>query len=264
MSRCSGGLQNASAEGAPSLTASQALLPSVASAHPLRRTASLSSAERSSAHRSWQITLRERLGTPGAAPGRDELPSLYNRPSITSAMRPVSGASRSCPPSTAGPSASIVAWFAQFRCESCGRIPLSLDAKFCAACGHSLEIKVPTELQAQVQAAQAQTAAVGSQAGKTKPLEEKQNSILQERQNGNSFREGDPLPRQRQDRVSKRGAVQRAAMAQLLAKRGYTDGGQGQARPPRQPGGKDWAARESQVALWLDNIKPRVSAKIMS
>lgn len=261
-----------SADGAPSATASQPLLPSVASAHPLRRSASLSSAERSTAQRHWQTTLQQRLGTPGQPPGRDELPSLYNRPSVTSAMRPVSGASRSAPPSTAGPSASIVAWFAQFRCSSCGRIPLSLDAKFCMACGNSLEIKVPTELQAQVQAAQAETAgktpAAGSQAGRTKPTQDRPMSVIHERPpNGTGAREGEPHSRHRQDRGNRRGTAQRAAMVQLLAKRGYMDGCQGQGKPPRQPGGKDkkdWVTRESQVAIWLDNIKPRVSAKMMS
>jgi len=252
-----------SADGLPSGTTSQPLLPSVTSAHPMRRSASLCSAERSTAHRRWQVTLRDRLGTPGEPPGRDELPSLYNRPSVASAMRPVSGASGSAPPSTAGPSASIVAWFAQFRCEKCGRIPLSLDAKFCAACGTNLAIKVPTEPQAQVQAAQAEAGkAVGSsQAGRSRPLEDQQKGVLHDRHHC------DPDPSQRPERISKKGVVERrdrAALATLLEKRGYMpDGSKGQGRPPRQPNGKDWAARESQVALWLGSIKPRVPNKMM-
>lgn len=255
MARGLGGTQNVSAQAAPSATASAPQLPSVSSVHPLRRAASFSSADRQSAQRHWQTTLRDRLGTPGEAPGRDQLPSLYDRPSYISAMRPPT--SNSAPPSTAGPSASIVAWFAQFRCESCGRIPLSLDAKFCSSCGYPLEIKVPTELQAQAQAA----AAGGSQASKAKPVEEKQNAT--------GAREGDVRLRARSFGAAHKGAdrrdraldaAQRAATG-LLAPRADRRMKGLPSRPSRAPEAGSqlpWSQRESQVALWLDNIKPRI------
>jgi len=137
---------------------------------------------------------------------------------------------------------------------------------------------VPTELQAQVQAAQAlaeakgKGGASGSQGGRLKPIEEKPNSLLLEKHSGIRAREGDPIPQQRPDRASRRGAKQRKELGLILAKRGYMDGdgckakldtGQGQGKPPKQSAGKDMFARESQVALWLGNIKPRVPAKAM-
>lgn len=257
-------------EAAPSATASQPQLPSVMSVHPLRRSASLSSADRTSAHRHWQSTLRERLGTPGEPPGRDQLPSLYDRPrpSVTSAMRPASCASRSVPPSTAGPSASIVAWFAQFRCESCGRIPLSLDAKFCSSCGHPLEIKLPSELQAQV--AQAQATASGGASplsrqsiGRVKPIQEEpsRTMVLPERHNSTNAREGDSRPRHRALCVIRKGTDRDGAEQQdlsgkaalLLARAGRSGKG---ARHPRPQGFN--TKKESEVAVWLGNIKPRL------
>lgn len=265
-----GGSQNASLEVCS--TASQPQLPSVASVHPLRRSLSLTSLDRTSAHRCWQATLRERLGTPGEPPGREELPSLYNRPSIASAMRPPSCASfHSAPPSTAGPSASIVAWFAQFRCEGCGRIPLSLDAKFCSSCGHTLEIKLPTELQAQVAALNA-GGGKGQSQSQSQPPPGKLKVILEEQ--SNAEREAKPAcnarVRQRHMGVARKGIDGAGKFDRLLvqSKAERSSKGPGrQSRPGvRSSGGreKDWAARESQVALWLDNIKPRAPMKPLS
>jgi len=128
------------------MSASQPALPSVSSLCERRRATSLSNTEQASAAARWEATLRERLGTPGQPPGRDVLPSLYDgsrrtqRPGA-SAMVPASGQSRcSAPPSTLGPSASIVAWFAQFQCEKCQKIPMSLEARFCCSCGEPLPL----------------------------------------------------------------------------------------------------------------------------
>lgn len=113
---------------------------SALSAYPLRRTFSMTSADKQGATRCWQVTLRERLGTPGRPPGIEELPSLYDP---KRERLPASGMSRSRTPSTVGPAPSIVAWFAQFRCEQCGRIPMSMDAQVCLQCGAELTIPVP-------------------------------------------------------------------------------------------------------------------------
>lgn len=236
----------------------------------MRRTASLSSIERSTAQRHWQTTLQERLGTPGQPPGRDELPSLWDRRSNNSAMRPMPCGSSV---STAGPSASIVAWFAQFRCESCGRIPLVLDAKFCMACGGPLEIKVPSELVAQMQALKPAPNASASQLSKAKPSQDRQPGPSA--REGRSLSLGAPHPPVRKGerappisaagmlvaRAERKGkAVKQAMLAEAAAANRLL--AQGPGRPPRPPPvGKDWAARESQVALWLDSIKPRMPMK---
>mmetsp|Transcript_108497 Transcript_108497/g.188378 ORF Transcript_108497/g.188378 Transcript_108497/m.188378 type:complete len:229 (+) Transcript_108497:140-826(+) len=225
-----------------SATASAPQLPAVSSVYPLRRTASLTSVDRSTAQRCWQSTLRERLGTPGHPPGRDELPSLYNRPSQISPNRPPSGISQSpsAPPSTVGPSASIVAWFAQFRCENCGTIPLALEARFCSSCGHSLSIVIPPEIAY----------------GKS---EENRSALNREapRDGGGPRREDGRRADGRRPRSSSRNAGPREE--QLIRAGAKLAAG----RPPRPPGPADgkhlpWAARESQVAVWLGNVKPRL------
>jgi len=131
----------------PAASASHPTLPSVASAHPLRRSASLTGTAKLSAAKHWEETLRERLGTAGEPPGRDVLPSLYDPRRKAAAAQAAAVArhstcSRSVPPSSIGPSASIVAWFGQFQCESCGKIPMSLEARFCCNCG--LPLPLPT------------------------------------------------------------------------------------------------------------------------
>lgn len=218
------------------LSASQANLPSVTSVYPLRRSVSLTSADRASAERNWQALLRDRLGSPGQPPGRDVLPSLYDRPerSRASADRPASRASGSQPPSTVGPSASIVAWFAQFQCEGCGRIPTSLEARFCFSCGQLLPLP---------------------------PLP------------GGASGAGSKVSGNAPKNLA---AVAAAAEAQADRRRGAREGGGSEAqptappapdrRPPRPPGKAadprkpqvPWSTRESQVAVWLGNIKPRM------
>jgi len=129
-----------------SASASNLSLPSAtASAWPARRCISLCSADRGDASQHWQTQLRHRLGPPGAPPGPDVLPSLYDKTTKSSGPAggcvAASGVSRtSAPPSTVGPSASVVAWFAQFRCASCSRIPTALDARFCFDCGQPLPL----------------------------------------------------------------------------------------------------------------------------
>eukprot|EP00439_Symbiodinium_sp_Y106_P066164 s3161_g10.t1 len=125
--------------GGPGSSASQPLLPSVSSAQPLRRRSSLSSRQRASAAELWEATLRQKLGTPGPAPPREALPSLYeHRPAVASKV------AQSVVPSTVGPSASVVAWFAQYQCTKCGQVPTSLDARYCHNCGAPLPLpRVP-------------------------------------------------------------------------------------------------------------------------
>mmetsp|Transcript_23472 Transcript_23472/g.54755 ORF Transcript_23472/g.54755 Transcript_23472/m.54755 type:complete len:240 (+) Transcript_23472:41-760(+) len=209
---------------------SQPRLPSVASTSPLRRVASLSSVERVSAIRQWEQTLKDRLGTPGPPLAADALPGLALRRSGLSALRPDSG---SAPPSTLGPSASIVAWFAQFRCTRCNQIPYVLDARFCAFCGEALPIPG--------------------------------NMLPAERPAVKTSLDDCPVPMA--TRTGGRGARPRQGQ--------HVDGGGGYAhartanhnRGPseRRRGGAvrgqrdelPWAAKESQVAVWLGNIKPR-------
>jgi len=124
-------------DGRGAATASQPVLPSVVSSYPLRRVVSLSSRQTGDAAKAWQETLHRRVGVPGDPPGRDTLPSLYDKQRRTIAA---SGVSRSAPPSTVGPSASVVAWFAQFQCQSCERIPTSLEDRFCSSCGQPLPL----------------------------------------------------------------------------------------------------------------------------
>mmetsp|Transcript_64095 Transcript_64095/g.198496 ORF Transcript_64095/g.198496 Transcript_64095/m.198496 type:complete len:242 (-) Transcript_64095:230-955(-) len=206
-------------------------LPSVSSAYPMRRAPSLSSREASSADAQWQTMLRGRLGSPGEPPGRDALPSLYDPDRAP--PRPASGMSRSVPPSSVGPSASIVAWFAQFQCESCGRIPTSLDARFCFCCGQPLPLpELPT------------TAAAGSACGSRPP---------DGRAANDAARSARPSPRAEPrdaPRARCRGKPPAAAPA----------------RPPRPPAASNadahpprlqWKDRESQCAVWLGNIRPR-------
>lgn len=127
------------------MSASQPTLPSVCSVQPLRRVASFSNDERRIIAGQWDDMLRQRMGTPGQPPGRDELPSLHDtRRKLAAASGKVSTAVCSVPPSSIGPSASIVAWFAQFACERCGKIPTSLEARFCCGCGESL--RLPSKL----------------------------------------------------------------------------------------------------------------------
>lgn len=109
----------------------------------LRRSTSLTSRQRVSAADHWEATLRRRLGTPGPPPQRDEVPGLYDAPRLPMVGVLASGASKSAP-STVGPSASVVAWFAQYQCTKCGQVPTSLEARFCHLCGESLPLpRVP-------------------------------------------------------------------------------------------------------------------------
>jgi len=118
---------------------SSPVLPSISSVQPLRRSASLTSRQRINAADCWEATLRRRLGTPGPPPPRDEVPGLYDAPRLPMASR----TSKSVP-STVGPSASVVAWFAQYQCTKCGQVPTSLEARFCHLCGESLPLpRVP-------------------------------------------------------------------------------------------------------------------------
>jgi len=231
--------------GGKTRSATSRALPSVSSVYPLRRTASLTSADRDSADRCWQDTLRERLGTPGKPPGAELLPSLYDP---KRERRPASGLSRSAPPSTVGPSASIVAWFAQFQCEHCGRIPMALDARFCFSCGQALPLPVPPASSLQAAgggggASQGARNAAGAEAA--------------------AAARAAAVPRSRSS-VGLRGPDNAAAggdRAEAMPKVPAS-------RPPRPkpPAGPPasgkppipWAARENQVAVWLGNIRPRL------
>lgn len=220
----------------PASSASQVNLPSVSSAYPMRRAASLSSLERNGAERAWEVTLRDRVGSPGPPPGRDVLPSLYDRGSQVGANYACSGVSRSAPPSTVGPSASIVAWYAQFQCEGCGKIPLSLDARYCSACGETLNLPMIPGMGG----------GNGSQCEANEPRADARGKREDgSRRRGNSGGDGTP---------SRRGAT--AARSALTPARPDKS-----KRPPLPPGEHrpmGFAARESQCAVWLGNIKPRI------
>lgn len=117
------------------------------SIRPLRRCSSLVSCDRQSAQSYWADTLRKQLGTPGPSPDPREVPGLrvYRSSDIGSENRGTrggraqsQGACTRMSLSTLGPSASVVAWMVQFRCENCNRIPQILDARYCAHCGCEL------------------------------------------------------------------------------------------------------------------------------
>eukprot|EP00931_Biecheleriopsis_adriatica_P003993 TRINITY_DN105734_c0_g1_i1.p1 TRINITY_DN105734_c0_g1~~TRINITY_DN105734_c0_g1_i1.p1 ORF type:complete len:303 (-),score=54.08 TRINITY_DN105734_c0_g1_i1:67-936(-) len=276
------------AAGGPSICASQPALPSVSSAQPLRRSASLTSAQKHSAAACWQATLQDRLGSPGPPPPREALPSLYEQRGRGSkeaaSFRPVSGASRSAPPSTVGPSASVVAWFAQFQCNKCGRIPTALDAKFCFSCGEALPLpRVPAavtggprsrlaENLGEVAAAAAMEATAGAQGSGSGsrvgmdpgrgPRQGQRQPTPQQQQLAEASQ-----PRAQPQHVQHAQHAQLAqAKAQIQKRRGYR-GDAVKPRPPRLPGQRaasecqqkdlPWGTRESQVAVWLGNIKPR-------
>merc|ERR1719235_2956054 len=93
-------------------------------------TSCLDSNAQESAPRCWEATLQERIGTPGPAP---DLPDLQ----CGTLTRLGSSCSR-VSSSSVGPSASVMAWLVQFRCEKCFRVPTSSDANFCSSCGAQL------------------------------------------------------------------------------------------------------------------------------
>jgi len=113
------------------------------SIRPLRRCSSLASCDRASVQNYWEETLRKQLGTPGPSPDPKEVPGLrrYRRSEVGSDEAGRAQSQAACTRmslSTLGPSASIVAWMVQFRCENCNRIPNVLDAKYCPHCGFEL------------------------------------------------------------------------------------------------------------------------------
>lgn len=87
--------------------------------------------------------------------------------------------------------------------------------------------------------------------------------VLPERHNATGAREGDGRPRQRSVPVIRKGTDRDGAAerdlngkaAMLMARADRNGKGP---RHPRPQGAKKWAARESEVALWLGNIKPRL------
>lgn len=243
---------------------SQPTLPSVSSAYPLRRAPSLTSREASSAEGHWQSLLRNRLGTPGEPPGRDALPSLYdpNR----AAPRPASGLSRSVPPSSIGPSASIVAWFAQFQCETCGRIPTSLDARYCFSCGQPLPLP-------ELPRSGAESACGVNRSRSAKDLGEvataAEAAAAQERRSDPGLRRGPQAGAPARTPTRRPGGGEGKCCEQgagAVAANGAGRCKATPARPPRPPVGSNvdahhprlhWKDRESQCAVWLGNIRPR-------
>eukprot|EP00927_Polykrikos_kofoidii_P079907 TRINITY_DN76754_c0_g1_i1.p1 TRINITY_DN76754_c0_g1~~TRINITY_DN76754_c0_g1_i1.p1 ORF type:complete len:255 (-),score=30.99 TRINITY_DN76754_c0_g1_i1:90-854(-) len=239
-------------------------LPSVSSAYPMRRAASLSSANRESAEKCWQSTLRDRLGSPGKPPGADTLPSLHDPKRV---RRPASGMSRSAPPSTVGPSASIVAWFAQFQCDLCGKIPMALDAKFCSSCGQSLSSPVPAASALAALGGGGSGGNAGGGGG-TSPSQVGAEAVAGARA------EAAAMPRSRSvsglrgpdAAADAPSADRRSACRKQMPGAPPRKPDVPAARPPRPPTGSpppgtgkplSYGARESQVAVWLGNIRPR-------
>eukprot|EP00933_Yihiella_yeosuensis_P005941 TRINITY_DN110568_c0_g1_i1.p1 TRINITY_DN110568_c0_g1~~TRINITY_DN110568_c0_g1_i1.p1 ORF type:complete len:324 (+),score=54.21 TRINITY_DN110568_c0_g1_i1:56-973(+) len=300
-----GGRTNGAVRSGISNVTSQPTLPSVSSVQPLRRSMSMTSAQKQSACGRWQETLQKRLGTPGQPPGRDVLPSLYDRrrgygQEDAAALREVSGASKSLPPSTVGPSASVIAWFAQYQCTGCSRIPTQLDAKFCFFCGEALPLprvsgavtggegsRLANNLGEVAAAAALQAAGLignsgggaggggGSHAATEQPHQQQPQPQRQSQQQKQQLRSSASAPaaasaptQGQQGHSPKRGR----------RTRGYRESRPGdQHAKPRPPHTKGyaaiasaalvaqaqhqkelpWNARESQVAVWLGNIKPR-------
>lgn len=244
-------------EGMCSRTPSQVSLPDVSSVYPLRRNVAMDSAEQKSARKHWQSTLKERIGSPGRPPGPEALPSLYERrgPAI-----PGSFVSKSMPPSSVGPSASIVAWFAQFQCEQCGTIPTSLEARFCSSCGQPLTLPVLPGAGG----------SGGSNVQATPPPRKSGGSpsaaAAGRGRSAALAAEGAPRGRSAEPAATAGKAVARTRSCVGLEGRGAGElERRGAARPPRPPGSqvsasepnKAFSTRESKVAVWLGNVRPR-------
>ncbi|OLQ04162.1 hypothetical protein AK812_SmicGene12771 [Symbiodinium microadriaticum] len=255
--------------GGPGSSASP-LLPSVSSVQPLRRRSSLSSRQRASAAELWEATLRQKLGTPGPAPPREALPSLYEHRPVASKV------AQSAVPSTVGPSASVVAWFAQYQCTKCGQVPTSLDARFCHNCGAPLPLpRVPAVVTGEgsrvainlgeVAAAAAleaihQEGAMRGAGGGGGSLGSGGGSRLAARSEPNLHAPQRPVAEDRPKDTPPRSAAGKYDCPPKCRKR---DGGkrllQAPGRPqPGRPKELPWGTRESQVAHWLDNIRPRL------
>lgn len=254
------------------LSASQPSLPTISSVGPLRRVASLTSTERESAALYWQATLKERLGTPGMPPPPAALPSLYEGRLSGSAIRPASVTRHSVAPSSIGPSASVVAWFAQYQCEHCGRMPTSLEASYCFSCGKPLplprlpgrgseasrvacnlgEVAAAAVMEASAEACHRELrGGTKSEPGATRPA-----AIAVEQ----------PLPQRKPETSPKRRARPQTGQPVPPIPRSVVNHGKGslakrllqkQAATGGPPQELPWATRESQVALWLGNIRPR-------
>lgn len=248
-----------------SLSASQPSLPSVSSVQPLRRSSSLTSSHRESAVAHWEATLKNRLGTPGPPPPREALPSLYEQRGkgahAAAALRAVSGVSRSQPPSTVGPSASVVAWFAQFQCNKCGQVPTALDAKFCYYCGEALPLpRVPAAITG---GAGSRVAENLGEVAAAAALEAAMIPKSDGRSGGGSQAASQP-PQPAKAPASAPPNPEAPVTAQSQKRRTQRSDGV-KPRPPRPPGSAKgsqkavpWGTRESQVAAWLGNIKPRM------
>eukprot|EP00435_Cladocopium_sp_Y103_P041723 s411_g11.t1 len=289
---------------------SSPLLPSISSVQPLRRSTSLTSRQRVSAADHWEATLRRRLGTPGPPPERNEVPGLYDAPRLPMVRVLASGASKSAP-STVGPSASVVAWFAQYQCTKCGQVPTSLEARFCHLCGESLPLpRVPGAVTGGSSrlaknlgevAAAAALEVMQSEDWKGRDRSSKvsakslpaEKPVDKESQRSNAEKEKVPAkevqfsdsksspelkeikeikgPKKLIEHVQH--AVQHARKDALKdidgrcepslgvrkAKSGRHGDGSKRMLPGRQGKAKElpWGTRESQVAHWLDNIRPR-------
>lgn len=265
---------------------SSPVLPSICSVQPLRRSTSLTSRQRVSAADFWEATLRRRLGTPGPPPPREAVPGLYDAPRLPMA----SGASKSAP-STVGPSASVVAWFAQYQCTKCGQVPTSLEARFCHFCGASLPLpRVPGAVTggssrvaqnlgevaaaAALEVIQSGHDSTGSRSKvSAKSLPDLRESKLErevapvkvvklnEREANEPktlIEETEKIETKKVRRDSKSG--QQFELGSKVTKgRRHRDGGKRMQLPGRPGKNKElpWGTRESQVAHWLDNIRPR-------
>ncbi|CAE7428297.1 unnamed protein product [Symbiodinium sp. CCMP2456] len=214
-------------------------------------------------------TLRQKLGTPGPAPPREALPSLYEHRPVASKV------AQSAVPSTVGPSASVVAWFAQYQCGKCGQVPTSLDARFCHNCGAPLPLpRVPAVVTGEgsrvainlgeVAAAAAlegihQEGAMRGAGGGGGSLGSGGGSQLAARSEPNLHAPQRSVAEDRPKDTPARSAAGKYDCPPKCRKR---DGGkrllQAPGRPqPGRPKELPWGTRESQVAHWLDNIRPR-------
>mmetsp|Transcript_14176 Transcript_14176/g.28025 ORF Transcript_14176/g.28025 Transcript_14176/m.28025 type:complete len:248 (-) Transcript_14176:158-901(-) len=245
MQRSSGSRSSLSASKALQPSASAPSVLSLPSASPARRAPSLSSADAVSAVRRWQRTLLERVPSPGQPPGCDQLPSLYD--ARRSGPRPGTGLSRSQPPSSIGPSASVVAWFAQYRCGACGWIPNALDARFCCSCGKALSLP---PLRAAVSETGASAAAVAVR--EAQELREAAAAAS----TASSNREVREHYMQRKETATPVSKLSTGTSSDLgKARRGLPPRPRGQGRDAKER--LHWKDREAQVAVWLGDIRPR-------
>eukprot|EP00929_Paragymnodinium_shiwhaense_P029993 TRINITY_DN17076_c0_g1_i1.p1 TRINITY_DN17076_c0_g1~~TRINITY_DN17076_c0_g1_i1.p1 ORF type:complete len:252 (-),score=18.06 TRINITY_DN17076_c0_g1_i1:53-808(-) len=170
---------------------------------------------------------------------------------VYEAQRPGSAASSLAPPSTAGPSASVVAAQTQQCCRGCGK-PMPFEASFCSACGRSLHGSGGGAVEQARQRSLAQAPSLHQLGdGRRLPL-----PLFPELGRRGLVRDPNRGPAPEPALALCSAVEEKAAAAVRFRPR------PGQRRPRRSKSeahvsSAAWARRERDVHVWLGNIQPR-------